>query len=128
MVPPPIDLHPDTVVDKPWSPPNVVSDRNRLYGLDQRSGAEQWSMELDIYMACPPAVDHRGGLVMAINNGKTCAYRHNTTARRVQRLEALKDAEACGTATQAPPAPTVEQHDGWVIVGGVRVPVNHREA
>ena len=21
--------------------------------------------------------------------------------------------------------PTLEQHDGWVVIGGVRIPVNH---
>ncbi|NDD29018.1 MAG: hypothetical protein EB084_12210 [Proteobacteria bacterium] len=103
----------------------VVSDRNRLYGIDQRNGAELWSTTADSYVHCPPAVDHRGGLVVGVNNGKTCAYRHTVTAERVQQQEMLHDAQTSDATTQAPPAPTIEQHDGWVIVGGVRIPVNH---
>ena len=100
----------------------VVSDRNRIYGVDQRNGNKLWSTPAASYVHCPPAVDHHGGLVVGVNDSKIYAFRDNETARRVDAEEAQRDAIEAGTAAEPPPA--VEQQDGWIVIGGVRVPVN----
>ena len=87
-------------------------------------------MPADSYVHCPPAVDNHGGFVFECNNHKLYAIRDNETARRLD-MEAAARASletAAGGAAPAspplPPAPAIVAEEGWIVIGGVRVPVN----
>ncbi len=95
----------------------AVSDRNTLYGLDAGTGRELWKAPAPSYVHCPLAPDGLGGFVFGSNDNTLVAMRDPETRRRVTLEDVLKNPQ------ETAPPPTIERHDGWLVVGGVRVPV-----
>lgn len=100
----------------------AVSDRNTLYGIDANAGTQLWSAKAPSYVHCPLAPDGRGSFVFGSNDHTLVAMRDPATTTRV----AVEEAVMADPSTPAP-APTIEVEDGWIVVGGVRVPVRPDE-